>query len=237
MPSKKPAGARSSRSPKTRTKPERTPRKTPKKKGFYVDLSPVKKLCSKSGFYANSADLSKLRVFFEVPGAFNISDEWDDKTEDYQLRAGTIMDMAKGQRLHVVFKCRNAMDPFYIERNQIPHMQALPTKVLAKVWNHGVFIADGSKTLRGHFKWSFEDKPEPFAFEPLRGNYWYPDQPYTRDSLVGWRGPAYLKSDLMSGELPNFYVPTSFYHDIRERILDRAEKWARRARAAGPGPV
>jgi hypothetical protein len=78
-----------------------------------VDLSQVKKLCSKSGFYATSKDLWKLRVFFEVPGAFNISDEWDDETEDYQLRAGTIMDMAKGQRLHVVFKCRNAMDPFY----------------------------------------------------------------------------------------------------------------------------
>jgi hypothetical protein len=81
-----------------------------------------------------------------------------------------------------------------------------------------------------------QDKPEPFAFEPLRGEYWHPDQPYTRDSLVGWRGPAYLKSDLVSGKMPNFYVPTSFYGDIRERILNRAEKWARRARAAGPRP-
>lgn len=137
--------------------------------------------------------------------------DWIDKTHNAHLRAQDVMRLRKGQTLRLTFLDRNVADLVLSARTgrPVPNKRYTAKQFLRHA-QQGVFTADGTGGLTGTMHWTNHWPPgslQPFTFEPLdaRRGLWHPDNSVqTRQSRVGWRGPAVLTSKL--GGLPDMVV-------------------------------
>lgn len=145
-----------------------------------------------------------------VPQPLELND-WIDKTHSAHLRAQDVMRLRKGQTLRLTFLDRNVADLVLSARTgrPVPGKRYTAKRFLRQA-QQGVFTADGTGGLTGTMHWTNHWPPgslQPFTFEPLdaRRGLWHPGNSVrTKQSRVGWRGPAVLTSKL--GELPDMVV-------------------------------